>query len=215
MNNEETKTPVAGAIDRAPDVAAMFDELAPKYDLGNRVLSLGLDQGWRRRALAALKDSGQGTVLDLCAGTLDLTQMLVEHGAEHVHSVDFSAQMLAHGASKIEDDTKVTIHCKDARELPLDDNSVDGIIAGFGLRNVPEVHLALAECARHPPRRAHRGARLLPAGGFRLEGPQRQLQPHGRAGCRGAHHRLQGLLPLPPRVHGRILHSSGVRGAHG
>ena len=148
MNSEKTKTPIAGDIDRAPDVAAMFDELAPKYDLGNRVLSLGLDQGWRRRALAALKDSGQGTVLDLCAGTLDLTQMLVEHGAEHVHSVDFSAQMLAHGASKIDDETKVTIHCKDARELPLDDNSVDGIIAGFGLRNVPEVHLALAECAR-------------------------------------------------------------------
>jgi demethylmenaquinone methyltransferase/2-methoxy-6-polyprenyl-1,4-benzoquinol methylase len=148
MNTEKTKTPVAGAADRAPDVAAMFDELAPKYDLGNRVLSLGLDQGWRRRALAALHESAQGTMLDLCAGTLDLTQMLIERGAEHVHAVDFSAQMLAAGQTKIQDESRVTIHCKDARELPLEDNSVDGIIAGFGLRNVPEVHLALAECAR-------------------------------------------------------------------
>ena len=54
MNSEKTKTPVAGAIDRAPDVAAMFDELAPKYDLGNRVLSLGLDQGWRHHCRLAL-----------------------------------------------------------------------------------------------------------------------------------------------------------------
>ena len=148
MSADTTKTPVAGAADRAADVAAMFDELAPKYDLGNRVLSLGLDQGWRKRAIASLGTQASGTMLDLCAGTLDLTQMLVDRGADHVYAVDFSAQMLAVGERKIEKKDRVTIHCCDARQLPLEDASVDGIIAGFGLRNVPEVHLALAECAR-------------------------------------------------------------------
>ena len=183
MNSEKTKTPIAGDIDRAPDVAAMFDELAPKYDLGNRVLSPGLDQGWRRRALAALKDSGQGTVLDLCAGT-DLTQMLVEHGAEHVHSVDFSAQMLAHGASKIDDETKVTIHCKDARELPLDDNSVDGIIAGFDSER-PEVH-SRWRSARAPS--APVGTSRCSTSSSRWVSsrrPSAAATTAGRAGCRG------------------------------
>ena len=63
-------TPIAGSEDRAPAVEAMFDEIAPRYDLTNRVLSLGLDQWWRRHALAQLQDAK--VVLDLCAGTLSL-----------------------------------------------------------------------------------------------------------------------------------------------
>jgi ubiquinone/menaquinone biosynthesis methyltransferase len=140
--------PVAGAEDRAPGVQAMFDQLAPRYDLGNRVLSLGLDQWWRRRAVRALGPAQSGVMLDLCAGTLDLTRMLIDGGAAHVHAADFSAQMLAVGETKLKVGEPYTIHCVDARELPFEDASVDGIIAGFGLRNVPELHRALAECSR-------------------------------------------------------------------
>ena len=140
--------PVAGATDRAPAVRQMFDSLAPRYDVANRVLSLGLDQSWRKKAIAALGDSVEGTVLDLCAGTLDLTRMVLDQGAAHVHAADFSAQMLSIGEAKLKEDEPYTIHCVDARKLPFEDNSIDGIICGFGLRNVPEVSLALAECAR-------------------------------------------------------------------
>ncbi len=140
--------PIAGADDRAPQVQEMFDRLAPRYDLANRVLSLGLDQLWRRQALAALKDSAQGEVLDLCAGTMDFTAALVRGGARHVHAVDFAREMLEAGRGKLPADAPVTITAADARELPLPDQSVDGIVCGFGLRNVPELHRAIAECAR-------------------------------------------------------------------
>ena len=141
--------PVAGALDRAPAVRQMFDSLAPRYDVANRVLSLGLDQSWRKKAISALDDSVQGTMLDLCAGTLDLTRMVLDNGASHVHAADFSAKMLSIGeAAKLKQNEPYTIHCVDARDLPFEDGSMDGIICGFGLRNVPEVSLALAECAR-------------------------------------------------------------------
>jgi demethylmenaquinone methyltransferase/2-methoxy-6-polyprenyl-1,4-benzoquinol methylase len=140
--------PVAGSADRAPAVRQMFDDLAPRYDLANRVLSLGLDQWWRKQAIAALHDAKSGVMLDLCAGTLDLTRMLIDVGATHVHAADFSAAMLATGEAKLQEDEPYTIHCEDARSLPFEDASMDGIICGFGLRNVPDLPVALQECAR-------------------------------------------------------------------
>lgn len=140
--------PVPGATDRAPEVRQMFEALAPRYDLGNRVLSLGLDQRWRRAAVAALGPAAQGEVLDLCAGTMDLTVQLLDAGARHVTALDFSAAMLEAGASKLPPGAPVTRVTADARDLPLPDHSVDGILCGFGLRNVPELPRALAECAR-------------------------------------------------------------------
>ncbi|MCK6507297.1 ubiquinone/menaquinone biosynthesis methyltransferase [Myxococcota bacterium] len=162
---------LAGHPERAPRVQEMFDQLAPRYDLANRLLSLGLDQWWRRQALDALKDSGRGEVLDLCAGTLDLTAALVRRGARHVHAVDFSPQMLQAGRPKLPPGAPVSITTADARELPLPDQSVDGIICGFGLRNVPEVHRAMAECARV----LRPGGRLVVLDFFQPVGPTSRL----------------------------------------
>lgn len=142
------RAPTAGAADRAPEVREMFDTLAPTYDRANRVISMGLDQGWRRQAIHALGESARGEMVDLCAGTLDLTVMLLAAGAQSVRAVDFAEQMLLAGRPKLPDNAPVELVTADARELPLEDASVDGIIAGFGLRNVPDVHDALAECAR-------------------------------------------------------------------
>lgn len=144
----EADAPVAGALDRAPQVREMFDTLAPTYDRANRIISMGLDQPWRRRAISALGPAAQGDVVDLCAGTLDLTVMLLDAGAQHVHAVDFSEAMLNAGRAKLRPDAPVDLHTADARALPLEDASVDGVIAGFGLRNVPELHRAVAEAAR-------------------------------------------------------------------
>lgn len=141
-------TPTAGAADRAPQVREMFDVLAPSYDRANRVISMGLDQGWRRKAIASLGPAAQGDMVDLCAGTLDLTVMLLAAGAKSVKAVDFSAPMLQAGAFKIPETADVELITADARDMPLPDASVDGVIAGFGLRNVPEVEKAVAEAAR-------------------------------------------------------------------
>ena len=140
--------PHAGESDRAPAVQGMFDLISPRYDRANRILSLGMDQGWRRQVIEALGDPGEGEVLDLCAGTLDLTVALLERGWTRVHAVDFSQGMLDAGADKLPADSPVSLHCADARELPLGDDSVDAIVCAFGLRNVPEVERALAECVR-------------------------------------------------------------------
>ena len=140
--------PVAGAKDRAPQVREMFDSLAPTYDRANRIISMGLDQGWRRKAIARLNSSAQGHMVDLCAGTLDLTVMLLDAGASQVEALDFAEQMLLAGQPKLPADAPVQLVTADARDMPLEDSSIDGIIAGFGLRNVPEVHRAIDECAR-------------------------------------------------------------------
>lgn len=139
---------LAGHPDRAPAVRTMFDHIAPGYDRANRWLSLGLDRRWRRAAVRGLGAARQGVVLDLCAGTLDMTRLLLTEGAERVHAIDFSAGMLDQGRRRLPPGAPVEIQVADARQLPLEDGSVDGIVCAFGLRNVPEPHLALAECAR-------------------------------------------------------------------
>jgi ubiquinone/menaquinone biosynthesis methyltransferase len=126
----------------------MFDQIAPKYDRANRIISLGLDQGWRRAAIRQLGEKAQGDVLDLCAGTLDMTQMLVAQGAKSVVAADFSEKMLSAGQSKLGAEDPVEILVADARSLPLEDESVDAILCAFGMRNVPQVEKALSECER-------------------------------------------------------------------
>jgi len=148
MSLQVDSTPTAGDAERAPEVQAMFDRISGRYDLANRVLSLGMDPGWRREAVAALGPAASGEVLDLCAGTLDFTVMLVEQGVGRVTAVDFSTGMLDRGRAKLAADAPVDVVAADARDLPLPDHSVDGILCGFGLRNVPEVERALAECKR-------------------------------------------------------------------
>ena len=143
-----SEVPTAGAPDRAPQVREMFDTLAPSYDRANRVISMGLDQGWRRKAIRQLGPAAQGDMVDLCAGTLDLSVMLLDAGARSIKAVDFAEQMLLAGKPKIPTGADVQLVTADAREMPLPDASVDGVIAGFGLRNVPDVHLAVAEAAR-------------------------------------------------------------------
>lgn len=138
-----TDAPVAGDPARAPAVRAMFARIAPGYDRANTWMSMGIDRAWRSIALRELGPAARGDMLDLCAGTLDFSAAL--RGAGTVTAVDFCEEMLAAGATKAPWAKTV---CADARELPFSDRSFDGIVAGFGLRNVPEPERALREAAR-------------------------------------------------------------------
>ncbi|MFZ5476725.1 MAG: ubiquinone/menaquinone biosynthesis methyltransferase [Myxococcota bacterium] len=133
-------TPIAGDPTRAPAVRDMFARIAPGYDRANRWMSFGIDTWWRRVALRELGPAPR--VLDLCAGTMDFSAML---GDREVVAVDFCAEMLEAGRAKA---PRARTICADARDLPLGDASVDGVVAGFGIRNVPEYEKALAECVR-------------------------------------------------------------------
>ena len=120
----------------------MFDRVAGRYDLTNTVLSGGLDAGWRRATREALGAQPGQTVLDVAAGTAVSTVELAAGGV-HAIACDFSQGMLKAGAAR-----PVPKVAGDAMALPLADESVDGVVISFGLRNVADPAAALAEFAR-------------------------------------------------------------------
>src|SRR3954469_16900580 len=134
-------------------ISAMFDAIAPRYDLLNRVLSVGIDQGWRRAAIRSLALTGRETVLDLCAGTGDLAikARQATPPAARVLCVDFSAVMLALGLQKMRRrglDREVALVRGDATAIPAADASVDAVTIGFGIRNVDDRAAACREMLR-------------------------------------------------------------------
>src|SRR3982750_3463558 len=130
-------------LDKRPDeVAAMFDRVARRYDLTNTVLSGGLDAGGRRATREALDPRPGQTVLDVAAGTAVSTVQLAAGGVTAI-ACDFSQGMLRAGASR-----PVPKVAGDAMALPLADESVDGVVISFGLRNVADPDAALREFRR-------------------------------------------------------------------
>ncbi len=125
----------------------MFSDLAPRYDRLNRVLSLGLDQGWRRRTVRLLGLPPGARVLDLCAGTGDLAVAGGRFGWQ-VHAADFSHAMLAAGRGKGGAAAPRSLVQADATRLPFADGVFDGVTVAFGIRNVAEPRRALAEMRR-------------------------------------------------------------------
>lgn len=126
------------------DVAAMFDDVAERYDVTNDVLSLGQDRLWRRAALKAIDAKPGERVLDIAAGTGTSSEPLADSGV-HVVPADFSLGMLRVG-KKRRDDLGFT--AADAMQLPFGDESFDVVTMSFGLRNVADVDAALREFAR-------------------------------------------------------------------
>lgn len=137
-------------------IAGMFDAIAPRYDALNHLLSAGLDRRWRQRAVRALGLTGRERVLDMCTGTGDLAitaATCVGGAAREVVGVDFSAEMLRLGLSKVRDarlqlQGQVHFVRGDATRVPLHDHSCDAALIGFGIRNVLEPAAACRECAR-------------------------------------------------------------------
>ncbi|MFW5472523.1 demethylmenaquinone methyltransferase [Knoellia sp. CPCC 206450] len=133
------------SLDKQPrDVAAMFDDVAERYDVTNDVLSLGQDRLWRRAVLKAVDAKAGERVLDIAAGTGTSSEPFADHGV-HVVPADFSLGMLRVG-KKRRDDLGFT--AADAMQLPFADASFDAVTMSFGLRNVADVDAALREFAR-------------------------------------------------------------------
>jgi demethylmenaquinone methyltransferase/2-methoxy-6-polyprenyl-1,4-benzoquinol methylase len=122
-------------------VEGMFDRLAPRYDRMNRIISLGLDRGWRRRTVDALAAVSGGTVVDLACGTGDLCRDLAGRGYQPI-GIDFSAGMLA--AARID----APLVRGDGAALPVATASTDGVTCGFALRNFVDLDAVFRECAR-------------------------------------------------------------------
>jgi len=132
-------------LDKKPaDVAAMFDEVAARYDRTNNVLSVGLDRRWRREVVRALDLRAGDRLLDLAAGTATSSEPFADAGVRTV-PCDFSLGMLREGRRRRPD---LALVAGDATRLPFADHAFDAVTISFGLRNVADVPRALAELRR-------------------------------------------------------------------
>ncbi|MET0903001.1 MAG: ubiquinone/menaquinone biosynthesis methyltransferase [Acidimicrobiales bacterium] len=122
-------------------VRSMFDAIAPRYDLVNRIMTFRMDVGWRRRTVSSLDLPASSTVLDLACGTGDLCRELMAKGFRPI-GVDLSFGMLA--AAR----TDAPLVHGDALQLPFADGSVSGVTCGFALRNFESLPPFFAELAR-------------------------------------------------------------------
>ena len=129
------------ASEKARVVRGMFDRISARYDLVNRVMTFGMDVGWRRRTVSELRLPGNALVADLACGTGDLCDELLAGGYRAV-GFDFSHGMLAHAR------TRAPLAEADVLRLPLADASVDGATCGFAMRNVADLAAFFAETAR-------------------------------------------------------------------
>lgn len=122
-------------------VRAMFDAIAPRYDLVNRLMTFGLDQHWRHRTAHALALAPGSTVLDLACGTGALSE-LARRAGYRVVGADMSAGMLANRRP-----SDVAVQC-DAAALPFPTASFDGVVCGYALRNFTDLAASFAEAGR-------------------------------------------------------------------
>ena len=129
------------------DVAAMFDDVAPRYDLTNAVLSLGQDRGWRRATSAAVDLAPGELALDLAAGTGTSAKALAEASGARVVACDFSLGMLRVGVGR-NAHPRVSYVAGDGLRLPFADASFDAVTISFGLRNLHSLDDGLRELAR-------------------------------------------------------------------
>ena len=119
----------------------MFDTIAPRYDLMNRLMTFGLDQAWRRGAVASLALPEGSLVLDLACGTGDLSRLGLRRGYRVV-GADLSAGMLSANIAS------TPLVEADGSRLPFAAGAFDGLVCGYALRNFTDLATTLAECAR-------------------------------------------------------------------
>jgi len=132
-------------------VASMFGRIVSRYDLLNRLLSLGCDRLWRARLAEAVRQGPTGRILDLATGTFDVALALrARYPDITVPAVDFCLPMLQKGRGKLREKNRERILpvAGDATCLPLPDASVDCITMAFGIRNIQERSAAFAEMLR-------------------------------------------------------------------
>ena len=143
-------TPYSAEGSKREQVERMFDAISPKYDLLNRLLSLGIDQGWRRKVIRLVGQEPVAHLLDVATGTADLAIMAAPK-ATRITGIDISEGMLAHGRTKVAKaglDKKIALVQADSTALPFQDNTFDAVTVAFGVRNFDDLEQGLCEMMR-------------------------------------------------------------------
>ncbi|SHJ88046.1 demethylmenaquinone methyltransferase [Malonomonas rubra DSM 5091] len=139
--------------DKGRGVRQMFDDISPRYDLLNRLLSFGIDRRWRRFAVSQLSIPENGRVLDIAAGTCDVALEVAEQTDPSVTIVgeDFTQGMLVHGQKKLdssEHGSRIMLVNAPCEQIPHPDATFDAITIAFGIRNVVDRQEGLNEMFR-------------------------------------------------------------------
>lgn len=152
MTKDITKvTPYNSEATKKSQVEDMFDNIAPKYDLLNHVLSMKIDVLWRNTLVKMMKNDHPQEVLDVATGTGDLAITIEKGTGAKVIGLDLSQQMLNVGVIKIKKlklDGKISMQKGDAENLPFEENRFDAVSVAFGVRNFENLTKGLAELRR-------------------------------------------------------------------
>ncbi len=141
-NNNQTKK---------KQVEEMFDNIAPTYNFLNHTLSLGIDKGWRNKVVRILRESNPSKILDIAAGTGDLSFAMLKLNPEKIMGIDLSNKMLEVGKIKVRKknlEDKIEFSQGDSEDLIFENNSFDAVTCAFGVRNFENLDLGLSEMHR-------------------------------------------------------------------
>lgn len=158
MQSENITNPAANVVPDAgsnlskkAQVADMFNNIAGKYDFLNHFLSLGIDKGWRKKAIREIQKVQPKNILDVATGTGDLAIAAAALKPDKITGVDIAEQMLAVGRTKIAEkqlEGMITLQTGDSEAMPFSDNSFDAVTCAYGVRNFENLEKGLKEMSR-------------------------------------------------------------------
>lgn len=132
-------------------VEGIFNDIAPKYDLLNHLLSLNIDKGWRRKAMRCVEEDGKGHLLDVACGTGDFSIAACRAGVRQVTGIDISANMVNIGRKKVAEAGlagQIDLRSGDSEAMEFSDNTFDTVTVAFGVRNFEHLEQGLREMYR-------------------------------------------------------------------
>ncbi len=153
MYNHDTVVPDQQSnLSKKEQVAAMFDEIAPKYDFFNRLLSMGIDIGWRKKALRYIKEVQPKNILDVATGTADFALMANKMIApQKIEGIDISAQMLEVGKKKVVKkgaSNVINLQIGDSEAINFSKNTFEAVTVAYGVRNFGDLEKGISEIHR-------------------------------------------------------------------
>ncbi|MFM1878099.1 MAG: hypothetical protein RLZZ241_965 [Bacteroidota bacterium] len=149
--NKEVVPYTESNLGKKEQVKQMFNTISDHYDGLNRMISLGIDQRWRRRLVQLVSVRQPETILDVATGTGDLALALLRSGAHKIIGLDLAPGMLEIGRKKVQArglENQVDMVTGDSEALPFTDNSFDAVTVAFGVRNFENLELGLSEIYR-------------------------------------------------------------------
>lgn len=139
------------SLPKKEQVTLMFDRIAFRYDLMNRLLSFGIDVGWRKRMVKILSPDHPKMILDVATGTADVAIQLASLDPDQITGIDISQEMLSRGREKLKEkklDQLISLIHADSEKLPFEDNKFDAVTVAFGVRNFEHLEMGLSELFR-------------------------------------------------------------------